>query len=84
MRWITKRLSKIVEMLSRKGFLSKSNSEFKSKHKSVGLGAHFEKYSDYLIPYYYNNGYAHKFENDNGECDVFLGVNNIFADLYYE
>ena len=32
----------------------------------------FERYSDYLVPYYYNNGYAYKFENPNEEYDVFV------------
>lgn len=77
-------LSKIAEILSRKGFFFKSNSEFKSRLKCVGLGEYFDKYSDYLIPYYYNNGYAHKFENSNEEYDVFLGLDSIFADLYRE
>lgn len=39
---------------------------------------------DYLVPYYYNNGYAHKFENPNEEYDVFLGLDSIFTDLYHE
>ena len=60
-------LSKIAEILSRKGFFFKSNSEFKLRLKCVGLGKYFDKYADYLIPYYYNNGYAHKFENSNEE-----------------
>lgn len=77
-------LSKIAEILSRKGFFLKSNSEFKSRLKCVGLGEYFDKYADYLIPYYYNNGYAHKFENPNEEYDVFLGIDSIFADLYHE
>lgn len=77
-------LSKIAEILSRKGFFVKNNSEFKSRLKCVGLGEYFEKYTDYLIPYYYNNGYAHKFENPNEEYDVFLGLDCIFADLYHE
>ena len=77
-------LSKIAEILSRKGFFFKSNSEFKSRLKCVGLGEYFDKYADYLIPYYYNNGYAHKFENSNEEYDVFLGLDSIFADLYHE
>lgn len=77
-------LSKIAEILSRKGFFIKSNSEFKSRLKCVGLGEYFDKYSDYLIPYYYNNGYAHKFENPNEEYDVFLGLDSIFTDLYHE
>lgn len=77
-------LSKIAEIISRKGFFLKNNSEFKSRLKCVGLGDIFEKYADYLIPYYYNNGYAHKFENNNEEYDVFLGLDNIFSDLYHE
>lgn len=77
-------LSKIAEILSRKGFFFKSNSEFKSRLKCVGLGEYFDKYADYLIPYYYNNGYTHKFENSNEEYDVFLGLDSIFADLYRE
>ena len=77
-------LSKIAEILSRKGFFLKSNSEFKSRLKCVGLGEYFGKYADYLIPYYYNNGYAHKFENPNEEYDVFLGLDSIFTDLYHE
>lgn len=77
-------LSKIAEILSRNGFFLKSNSEFKSRLKCVGLGEYFDKYADYLIPYYYNNGYAHKFENLNEEYDVFLGLDSIFDDLYHE
>lgn len=77
-------LSKIAEILSRKGFFLKSNSEFISRLKCVGLGEYFDKYDDYLIPYYYNNGYAHKFENSNEEYNVFLGLDSIFADLYHE
>lgn len=77
-------LSKIAEILSRRYFLKKSNSEFKSRLKCVGLNEYFERYSDYLVPYYYNNRYAHKFENPNEEYDVFLGLDSIFTDLYNE
>ena len=52
-------LAKIAEILSRTGFLVKGNSEFKARLKCVGLGEYFDKYSDYLIPYYYNNGYRY-------------------------
>lgn len=72
-------LSKIVEILSRKGFFRKSNSEFKSRLKCIGVGECFDKYADYLIPHYYNNGYAHKFENFNEEYDVFLGLDSIIS-----
>lgn len=77
-------LSKIAAVISKNGFFIKSNSQFKSRLKCVGLGDYFEKYADYLIPYYYNNGYAHKFENPNEEYDVFLGLDSIFTDLYHE
>ncbi|HFI0070318.1 TPA: hypothetical protein ACGOX5_002064 [Streptococcus suis] len=39
---------------------------------------------DYLVPYFYNQGYAQKFENNNEEYDVFLGLDSIFSDLYKE
>lgn len=77
-------LSKIAEIISRNGFFLKRNSAFKSILKCVGLGEYFDKYHNYLIPYYYNNGYAHKFENPNEEYDVFLGLDSIFTDLYRE
>lgn len=35
-------LSKIAEIMSRKGFLQKSNSEFKSRLRCTGLGEYFE------------------------------------------
>lgn len=77
-------LSKIAEILSRNGFLFKNNSEFKSRLRCVGLGEYFDSYSKYLIPYYYNNGYAQKFENPNEEYDVFLGLDYIFTDLFHQ
>ncbi|MBQ3426197.1 MAG: hypothetical protein IJH37_03515 [Clostridia bacterium] len=77
-------LSKIAEIISRQGFILKNNSAFISRLKCVGLGEYFEKYSNYLTPYYYNTGYSYKFENDNEEYDVFLGLDSIFTDLYHE
>ncbi len=77
-------LSKISEVLSRRNFLIKNNSEFKARLKCVGLGKYFDEYADYLIPYYYKTGYAQKFENINEEYDVFLGLDSIFEDLYRE
>ena len=44
---------------------------------------YFDKYSEYLIPYFYVDGYSRKFENDNEEYDAFLGLDNIFTDLYH-
>lgn len=77
-------LSKIAEVFSRNGFLKKNNSEFKSRLKCVGLNELFEENSDYLIPYYYTNGHTHKFENNNEEYDIFIGLDNIFSDLYHK
>lgn len=77
-------LSKISEVLSRRNFLIKNNSEFKARLKCVGLGKYFDEYADYLIPYYYKTGYAQKFKNINEEYDVFLGLDSIFEALYRE
>lgn len=77
-------LSRIAEIISRPGFFVKSNSEFKARLKCVGLNNFYEQYMDYLVPYFYNQGYAHKFENNNEEYDVFLGLDSIFSDLYKE
>lgn len=77
-------LAKIAEIISRSGFFIKGNSEFKARLKCVGLGEYFDKYSEYLIPYYYKDGYSRKFENDNEEYDVLLGLDGIFTDLYHD
>lgn len=77
-------LSKIAEVLSRKYFIVRGNSEFKSRLKCVGLGEYFDKYSEYLIPYYYTMGHTQKFANNNEEYNVFLGLDSIFSDLYHE
>lgn len=77
-------LSKIAELFGRNGFLRKNNSEFKSRLKCAGLADYYDKYADYLVPYYYNTGHTHKFENNNDEYDVFLGLDSIFSDLFLE
>ena len=77
-------LSKIAAIMSRRYFIARNNSEFKSRLKCVGLGEYFEKYSDYLIPYWYRTGHSQKFENNNDEYDVFLGLDSIFTELYQE
>lgn len=77
-------LSKTAEILSRKGFILDSNSEFKSRLKCAGLGEYFDQYSEYLTPYSYSKGHTKKFQNKNEEYDVFLGLDSIFSDLYRE
>lgn len=77
-------LSKIAEIVSRPGFFIRKNSEFKARLKCVGLNDLYEKYVDYLVPYWYNQGHSQKFENNNDEYDVFLGLDSIFSDLYKE
>lgn len=71
-------LSRIAEIISRKGFMVKDNSTFKARLKCVGLGEYFEKYSNYLTPYEYNGIY----ENNRSEYNVFLGLDGIFSELY--
>lgn len=77
-------LSKIAEIVDRRYFIVRGNSEFKSRLKCVGLGEYFDKYSEYLTPYYYTMGHTQKFENNNEEYNVFLGLDSIFSDLYHE
>ncbi len=77
-------LSKIASILSKEKFIYKKNSVLKESLKCAGLGEYFDKYEQYLIPYYYKNGYSVKFENKNEEYDVFLGLDSIFSDLYFE
>ena len=77
-------LAKISEILSRPGFIKRNNSEFKSRLKCAGLGEYFDKYVEYLIPYYYTHGNIQVFENPNMEYNVFIGLDNIFTDLYQE
>ena len=77
-------LSRIAEIISRDGFLKKSNSEIRSRLRCIGLGEYFTAYENCLTPYSYNQGYAAKFENPDPEYDVYLGLDGIFSDLYKE
>lgn len=54
-------LSKIAEVMSRKYFIARKNSDLKHGLNVLDLGEYFEKYSDYLVPYYYRMGNSHKF-----------------------
>lgn len=73
-------LSRIADVMGRNHFIKKDNSELKARLKCVGLEEYFDKYSEYLIPYWYNRG----FENENKQYSVFLGLDGIFTDLYHE
>lgn len=77
-------LSKIAEIMGRNRFLKVSNDGLKARLKCVGLGEYFDKYSHYLIPYYFNPGEKHVFRNENEQYSVFWGLDNIFTDLYHE
>lgn len=50
-------LSKIADILSKRNFMYESNSDMKARLRCVGLGELFDKYADYLIPYYFRDGY---------------------------
>lgn len=75
-------LAKIADVMGRKGIIRKNNGELKARLRCVGLNEYFDTYSDYLIPYWYRTAYGNKYENDNGEYNVFLGLDYIFSDLY--
>lgn len=77
-------LSKIAEIMGRNRFLKVSNDGLKARLKCVGLGEYFDKYSHYLIPYYFNSGEKYVFRNENEQYNVFLGLDSIFTDLYHE
>lgn len=74
----------IARTLNLNNFIYKKNSVLKASLKCVGLGEYFDKYERYLIPYFYKDGDSLKFENQNVEYDVFLGMDSIFSDLYSE
>ena len=75
-------LSKIAEIMSRKGFLKRNNSEFKARLKCAGLGEYFNRYSNLLLPYCYVQKDGKTYENCNVEYDVFLGIDSIFTELF--
>lgn len=75
-------LAKISDVLSRPGFLRKQNGELKARLKCCGLSDLYEKYSEYLEPYWYRTAYGNKYENSNDEYNVFLGLDSIFSELY--
>lgn len=77
-------LCKIADVLGRTGFVKKNNGELKARLKCVGLNEFYEKYSEYLTPYWYRTAYGNKYENINEEYNVFLGLDFIFGDLYME
>ena len=77
-------LAKISEIISRRKFIIKSDSGFKSALRCSGLGSYFEKYSKYLSPYCYNEVNSKTYINANELYDVFRGLDNIFTDLYNE
>ena len=71
-------LSNIASILHKTHFIIKQNGEFMRILRCCGLGEEYEKYKQYLQPYKYNG----KYENDNKEYNVYLGLENIFIDLY--
>lgn len=75
-------LAKIADVLGTPGFIKKNNGELKARLKCAGLNEQYEKYSEYLIPYWYRTAYRNKYENINEEYNVFLGLDFIFSELY--
>lgn len=77
-------LAKIADILGRRGFIKRNNAELKARLKCVGLNEYYDKYSEYLTPYWYRTAYGNKYENPNEEYNIFLGLDFIFGDLYKE
>src|SRR6056297_2924103 len=77
-------LSKIADTLSKSGFILKSNGVMKARLKCCGLNELYEINSSYLEPYSYRIAYGNKYENPNEEYSVFIGLDNIFSELYKE
>lgn len=65
-------LSKIADILSKRYFMNESNSDMKARLKCIGLGELFDKYANYLIPYYFRDGHLYMFKNPNEKYDLFF------------
>ena len=70
-------LSQIAAIYDIAPFVRVKEGEMKKILRCCGLGEYYEKYSEYLEPYYYNRG----FQNNNPSYRIFVGLDNIFIDL---
>lgn len=71
-------LSNIASIFHKTHFIVKEDGEFMRILRCCGLGVEYEKYKQYLEPYEYNG----KYRNNNCRYSIYLGLENIFKDLY--
>lgn len=77
-------LAKITSIISEGHFIRAKNGEIKRILKCCGLGEIYEKNSRYLEPFTYREYNGNKYENENSEYSLFVGLDNIFNSLYHE
>lgn len=75
-------LSKITAILSDNRFIPRNNSSLKKSLKCCGLASLYNTNSVYLEPYSYNYYNGRTYENPQPEYDLFIGLDNIFTELY--
>lgn len=73
-------LAKISAIYDRPPFVVVETGQMEMILKCAGLGKYYDKYSEYLEPYYYNRGY----QNEIKSYRIFVGLNSIFEDLLKE
>jgi hypothetical protein len=78
---LTVALAKICAIYDDKHFVKSKDSQFKKIFKCADLNGLYVSNSKYLIPYYTKEGYSQTFQNNNGQYDVFTGLDNSFSEL---
>ena len=73
-------LAKISAVYDKPPFVKMETGQMEMILKCVGLGAYYDKYREYLDPYWYNG----RFQNPVESYRIFVGLNSIFEDLLNE
>lgn len=73
-------LAQISSIYDKPSFVLHKTGQMEMILKCAGLGEYYDKYSAYLEPYYYNQGY----QNNVKSYRIFVGLNSIFEDLVDE
>lgn len=72
-------LAKISAVYDKPPFVKMETGQMEMILKCVGLGAYYDKYREYLEPYWYNG----RFQNPVESYRIFVGLNSIFEDTRY-
>lgn len=73
-------LAKISAVYDKPPFVKMETGQMEMILKCVGLGAYYDKYREYIEPYWYNG----RFQNPVESYRIFVGLNSIFEDLLNE